>query len=72
MAVLPVSAFVNINTLEAITPEASFTFALSPTLIVSTDGTGMATPIIFLALVDVLTFGAISNISTGADTAVTA
>lgn len=67
-----VRAFVNIITLEAVAPEADFTLALSSTLEVSTEGTGMATPIFFLALVNVLAVGAISNISIEADTAVAA
>lgn len=64
--------FINISALEAVANKATFTLALSPTLDVSTEGTGMATPIIFLALIDVLTVGAISNISIEADAAVAA
>lgn len=67
-----VSAFVNISTLEAITSEASFTLALSPTLIVGADGTGMATPVFFLAFINVLAVGSVSNVSIEANTAVAA
>lgn len=66
------TAFVNVITLEAVASEADFTLALAPTRDVSTQGIGMATPIVFLALVDILTVGAISKISSKADTAVAA
>ena len=66
-----VSAFVNVTALEAAAHEADFTLALSPTLIVGTEGIGMATPVFFLALIDVLTVPSISNISIEAETAVT-
>lgn len=66
------STFVNISTLEAVATEADFTLALSATLVVSTKGSGMATPVFFLALVDVLAVGAISDISVEADAAVAA
>lgn len=65
-----VIAFVYIRALEAVPLKPDFTLALSPPLVVGTEGSGIAAPIIFLALVDVLAVGAISNISTEADTAV--
>lgn len=67
-----VSTFINISTLEAVALVANFTHALSPALNVTTEGTGMAAPIFFLALINVLTVGAISNVSADADTAVAA
>ncbi len=63
-----VTAFIDISALEAITHKANFTLALSPTLRVSAEGTGMTTSIFFLALIDVLAVGAISNVSIEADT----
>lgn len=67
-----VSAFVNISALETITTEANFTLALSPTLIVGAEGSGMAAPVFFLAFINVLAVGAVSNVSIEADTAVAA
>lgn len=72
MADLLVGTFVNINTLEAVAFVADFTLALSPTLVVNTERFGMATPILFLALVDVLAVGAISDVSAEAVAAVAA
>ena len=67
-----VGTFINIGALEAITTEANFTPALSPTLVVGADGAGMAASIFFLAFINILAVGAISNISTEAETAVAA
>lgn len=65
-------AFINILALKAIAHEADFTFAISPTLSVGTQGIGVAAPIVFFAIVNVLAFGAIPKISTETDTAVAA
>lgn len=67
-----VSAFINISTLEAVALEANFTLALPPSLKVSAESVGMATPVFFLALINVLAVGAISNVSTEADAAIAA
>lgn len=71
MADFLVFAFVNIGTLEAITPKANFTCAASPTHAVGAKGVGMATSIIFLAFVNVLALCTISDVSTETETAVT-
>lgn len=72
MADFLVIAFVDIGALEAVAAEANFTFAKSPTLAVGAEGVGVATSIIFLALVNVLALGAISDVSTETETAVAA
>lgn len=67
-----VRAFVDISAQEAIAAEANLTLALSPTLIVGAEGISVAPAIFFLAFINVPAVGAISHVSTEADTAVAA
>lgn len=72
MADFLVIAFVDISTLETVAAEADFTFAKPTALTVGAEGIGVATSIIFLALVNVLALGAIPDVSTETKTAVAA
>lgn len=67
-----VLTFVNVRTPEAVAAEADFTLALSPTLVVGAQGTGVATPVFFLAFINVLAVGPIADVSVEADAAVAA
>lgn len=65
-----VSALVNIRALEAVALKALSTLAVSPSLIVGTQGVGMATTIFIQALVDVLAGEAVPGVSLETETAV--
>lgn len=67
-----VGALVHICALEAVTAEATFALALSSALVVGADGVGVATPVFFLAFVNVQAVGAVSHVSAEADAAVAA
>lgn len=67
-----VGAFVHVGAPEAVTTEAEIALAPSAALGVGADGVCVATPVFFLALIDVQAVGAVSHVSVRADAAVAA
>lgn len=67
-----VHALVDVVTLEAVSPEADFTLALSTPFKISADSAGVAAAVFLLAFIDVLAVSAVSNVSAEADAAVAA
>lgn len=67
-----VCALIDVRALEAVAAETDSTLALTPPFCVCTEGVFMATPVVLLALVNVLAVVAISIVSRDADAEVAA